>query len=133
LPARLRTVPQQLHAALLNHPALLSAAALAKLVCSGIVFMEQQKTIEERSVPLREVAAAIPELLWINAPDGRQQYVNRRWCEYTGQTPEDAAAGEWASFLHPDDRDVVWRIFRQSMESGRAYEVKCRYRRHDGA
>jgi hypothetical protein len=31
------------------------------------------------------MAGAMPQLVWIDAEDGRSEYVNRRWCEYTGQ------------------------------------------------
>ena len=35
--------------------------------------------------------------------EGRQIDCNRRWQEYTGQTPEEAQGNGWMKALHPDD------------------------------
>jgi PAS domain-containing protein len=31
----------------------------------------------------------IPTLAWCNLPDGSNDFVNQRWCDYTGLSPEE--------------------------------------------
>jgi PAS domain S-box-containing protein len=80
---------------------------------------------------LSQMADAMPQLVWIDAPDGRPQYVNRRWCEYTGQTVSQALT-DWTACLHPQDRKPVLERLEHAFQSGHTYEARCRYRRHDG-
>jgi PAS domain S-box-containing protein len=92
--------------------------------------MEQTGFVQDLSV-LFQMADAMPQLVWIDAADGRPEYVNRRWCEYTGQTISEAL-NDWTACLHPEDRTVVTERLNRAFHSGETYETRCRYRRHDG-
>jgi PAS domain-containing protein len=57
---------------------------------------------EERK--LREAIESIPAMAWITGPDGKPEFVNRRWNEYTGglplvENPEQARK----EAVHPED------------------------------
>lgn len=54
--------------------------------------------------PFRLLAESIPQLVWTALPDGRLDYANRRWIEYTGMTAEESRGWSWKEALHPDDR-----------------------------
>jgi PAS domain S-box-containing protein len=47
----------------------------------------------------RRVLDTIPELIWTADPAGHVDFVNRRWCEYTGMTVEEADRGEASAAL----------------------------------
>src|ERR1700679_3123118 len=49
------------------------------------------------------VLDALPALVWTTQPDGRLDFVSRRWCEYTGISAEDALGGGWQRAFHPED------------------------------
>jgi PAS domain S-box-containing protein len=74
----------------------------------------------------------LPGLVWTALPDGRADFVNRRWCEYTGLSLEEACGDGWQAAVHPDDRLQLvqtWLTFTRSGEPG---EFEARLRRSDG-
>src|SRR5438105_1245392 len=50
----------------------------------------------------RQLADAMPQIVWTSDPDGKTTYCNRRWFEYTGSQSVDGRFA-WADFVHPDD------------------------------
>src|SRR3989442_13697481 len=51
----------------------------------------------------RAILDALPDIAWCKLPDGSNEFVNRRWQDYTG-IPEDEARGQgWQVAVHPDD------------------------------
>jgi PAS domain S-box-containing protein len=89
----------------------------------------ERKHEEKRT---QSMVDALPLMAWTAKPDGALYYFNRRWYEYTGQTPEEAAGDGWASTMPPDTEQAVFTRWRYSLEHKVPYEVECRYRRHDG-
>lgn len=81
----------------------------------------------------RALADTIPSFVWFASPDGKLHFLNRRWYEYTGQSPEEALPFGWANTLHPADFDRTQRTWKESLERGEMYEIELRYRRHDGS
>jgi PAS domain S-box-containing protein len=81
---------------------------------------------------LRRAVDAIPGLLWTALPDGHVDYLNRRWCEYTGLSLEQARGWGWEVAIHPDDRPAVVSFWRTILGTGRAGEIEGRLRRFDG-
>ncbi len=49
----------------------------------------------------RQIAEAIPQLVWTTRPDGYHDYYNQRWYEYTGTTPGQAQGEGLARPLPP--------------------------------
>ena len=61
---------------------------------------EALRRSEER---YRLLVETIPQLAWRSSPDGMDVDCNRRWYEYTGQTPAQVRAHGWLAAVHPDD------------------------------
>jgi len=80
----------------------------------------------------RTLADAVPAFVWFATPDGRVHFLNSRWYEYTGQTPEEALPDGWAGVLHPDDAQTTAKAWAEARARGVSYEIELRYRRHDG-
>ncbi|MCO5169272.1 MAG: ATP-binding protein [Planctomycetes bacterium] len=78
----------------------------------------------------RNLAEAIPAIVWTAEPDGRLSYANRRLRETTGQEP-DLAAG-WLELLHPDDRDRFARAWEGALVERRPFAAEARLRRAGG-
>ncbi|HET9934336.1 MAG TPA: PAS domain-containing protein, partial [Polyangiaceae bacterium] len=63
----------------------------------------------EENTRFRELAEAMPQLVWTCTADGACDYLGPQWVEYTG-TPESEQLGSaWLEKLHPDDRERVNR------------------------
>ena len=56
---------------------------------------------------LRKIIDTIPTLVWRSLPDGRLDYLNHRWLDYTGLSLEQAHDCGWNAIVHSDDVDRV--------------------------
>ena len=65
------------------------------------------------------LAAHTPVGIFVSSAEGDCLYVNQRWCELTGLTPEQALGNGWASALHPDDAARVNREWAEAGAHGR--------------
>ena len=74
----------------------------------------------------------IPTLAWCNLADGRNEFVNKRWCEYTGLSPEEAQGWGWKSAVHAEDLPQLMEKWQTSCDSEETRECEARLRRSDG-
>jgi PAS domain S-box-containing protein len=81
----------------------------------------------------RNLAEAIPQIVWTATADGSITYFNRRWAEYTGQPAADAAGDGWMSALAADDVERHAAAWRDGVSRGDVFELECRVRGGDGA
>ena len=73
---------------------------------------------------LRDVIETIPAMAWTARPDGSNEFVNRRWAEYTGLSAEDTAGSGWTAAVHPDDRQPYWEKWRASLATGEPLRIR---------
>lgn len=78
------------------------------------------KNAQER---FRELADAMPQIVWSADAQGVVDYLNRRWFELTGKKPGDP---EMHDVLHPDDRGPAQAAFEHSLQTGEPYEHEYR-------
>ena len=57
----------------------------------------------ERESTVDRFADALPGLVWTALPNGEVDFVNRRWCEFTGLTAAESRGRGWLAAIHPDD------------------------------
>lgn len=63
---------------------------------------------------------------------GNCLFVNERWCEMTGLTPEEAKGSGWARALHPEDRERVTASLKEQAR-GEGTDIVYRVVRPDGS
>src|SRR5881296_205616 len=88
--------------------------------------------VQLSEVRLRQVIDTIPTLAWCNLADGANEFLNKRWHEYTGLQPEESNGWGWQAAFHPDDLSPLMEKWRQLLVSGESGEIEARLRRHDG-
>jgi formate hydrogenlyase transcriptional activator len=81
---------------------------------------------------LRRTIDTIPALVSGFLPDGSNEFMNKRWHDYTGLSPEESQHGGWQQAVHPDDLPPLMERFRQARALGEPDEIETRLRRHDG-
>ena len=81
---------------------------------------------------LRQVIDTIPTLAWCNLPDGPNEFLNKKWHEYTGLSPEESHGWGWQSAFHPEDLPPLMEKWRELLTSGEPGEIDARLRRRDG-
>jgi formate hydrogenlyase transcriptional activator len=82
---------------------------------------------------LRQAIDTIPTLVWCTGPDGSTEFLNKRWHDYTGFSPEESRVRGWQPTVHPEDLPRVVAKGQELLASGQPGEVEARIRRHDGA
>src|SRR5205809_1884497 len=82
---------------------------------------------------LRKIIDTIPTLAWCNLSDGSNEFVNQRWCDYTGLSPEEVQRRGCKVIIHPEDLPKWLDEWRKLVASGAGGEIEARLRRHDGA
>lgn len=88
--------------------------------------------LRESESRFRTIANLLPQMIWSTTPDGRPDYFNQRWYDFTG-VPEGATHGDaWAEVLHPDDREHARRVWAQSLADEAPFEVEYRLRDRHG-
>src|SRR5580658_8296685 len=80
---------------------------------------------------LRQVIDTIPTLAWCNLPDGSNEFLNKRWHEYTGLSPDESHGWGWQTAIHPEDREPLLEKWRALLVTGEPGEMEARLRRHD--
>jgi formate hydrogenlyase transcriptional activator len=91
--------------------------------------LEELKNSERK---LRQVIDTIPTLAWCNLPHGSNEFLNKRWHEYTGLSPEESHGWGWHTAIHPDDRAPLTEKWQALLVIGEPGEMEARLRRHDG-
>jgi PAS domain S-box-containing protein len=85
----------------------------------------------EASDHLRGVLDTLPCLLWTASPEGQVDFVNRRWCDYTGVSFAESCA-RWTEAIHVEDLPALVEEWGRVLLSGEPGKVEARLRRHDG-
>jgi len=80
----------------------------------------------------RELADAMPQIVWGARPDGIFDYYNRRWYDFTGRPEGPDGDASWADVVHPDDQAASVERWQSAIQSGDAYEIECRLKRKNG-
>lgn len=92
----------------------------------------QYTELEKSEAHFRQIANAMPQIVWSARPDGYHDYFNDRFYEWTG-LPYNSSYGEkWIGLVHPDDQEKLWNAWRQSLKTGNSYEIEYRIRYRTG-
>ena len=76
---------------------------------------------------------AVPQIVWITDAEGRAEYFNRQWTEYTGASYQPTSAAHIAaSFIHPDDQGPTLAAFDEARRTGDVFEIEHRIRSKTG-
>ncbi len=80
----------------------------------------------------RHALDALPHLVWVAAPDGALEYLNRRCVDYTGVPIDDLLGWDWGWVTHPSDLPNTLAVWTAGLRAGTPVELEFRLRRRDG-
>lgn len=109
--------------------------AVSHLIGVFIDLTEQTKAAEALALSDKRfdiVAESVPDIVWSADAEGRHDYFNRRWHEFTGLAPDDIEPETWTALVHPADEGRVMAAWTASLRTGDAYSIDYRFRHHDG-
>ena len=93
---------------------------------------QARNALRESEARFRTMADTAPVLIWTAAADGRRDFVNRGWLEFTGRTLQQEAGEGWTEGVHPDDLQRCRDVYLQSFQARRPFVTEYRLRRADG-
>lgn len=103
----------------------IASAFLDRWVTSQRVVTDAARRAE---LYFRNLAEAIPSIVWTARSDGYVDFHNKRWHEYVA-TDSDGKGETWLGVLHPDDHQRSLQKWKEAQESGKAFEAEYRLRR----
>src|SRR5215813_4458782 len=80
-----------------------------------------------------KIIDAIPTIAWCARPDGFNEFLNRRWYDYTGLPPEEGLGWKWKEAIHPEDLGKLIANWETLLANGGPGDSEARMRRSDGA
>lgn len=80
----------------------------------------------------RDLAEAMPQIVWAADINGAINYFNHRWYDYSGVSEADSMGLAALEAIHPDDRDRTLQNWSHAIATGDPFEVEYRLRRWDG-
>jgi len=80
----------------------------------------------------RELADAMPQIVYTALPDGTDDFVNRQWMRYTGLNIDTGLGQAWTSSLHPEDRERTLQRWAEARRTGSLFENEYRLLGADG-
>src|SRR6266481_3312368 len=75
---------------------------------------------------LRRVVDSLPGLVWTSLPDGYVDFLNQRWCDYTGLSLEKACGWGWNAAICPEDLPALLDCWRSILASGEPGDIEAR-------
>jgi PAS domain S-box-containing protein len=84
-----------------------------------------EKELRRSEERFRQLANAMPQIVWTARADGKIDYLNRRWTELTG-LPDTVSNDAWGPILHPDDAASASERWAASVATGAPFEMEIR-------
>lgn len=91
-----------------------------------------EKALKESEARLRFMAEAMPQKMFATDANGKVDYVNPQWLEYSGMTTKKFIKNGWQEITHPDDLPIARKVWSLALENGEPFSCEVRYRRKDG-
>lgn len=93
-----------------------------------------QKALEESERRFRNLADAMPQIVWTAGPDGSVEYVNHHWENHTGNLPPVRLSSNWWTLsIHADDRVRTFKAWEEAVRRGVRYQIEHRIKAGDGS
>src|SRR6202045_1810922 len=89
--------------------------------------------IREQESEFRQMLDFTPQLVSVFGPGRERLYANRMMLDYLGIGLDEWLQRSPATHTHPDDSERVKACWLRASESGSAYDVEMRVRKHDGS
>ncbi len=110
---------------------------LGQLIVLGaiaFVLLERRSRRAARDTALtnahyREIAEAMPQIVWTARGDGRLDYLNRRFAEYTGLLTVEKTVAHWGEVVHPDDLANTLASWGTAVQTSEPLVIEYRLRR----
>jgi PAS domain S-box-containing protein len=87
-----------------------------------------EEALRESELRFRTLAEQAPVMIWMADESNQVNFLNAKWCEFTGLPVEDGYGTGWTELIHPEDRqkaEMEWKLATQNRQH---YFSKFRYK-----
>ncbi len=92
-----------------------------------------EEKLRESESRFRLMANAIPQIVWIADAEGKIEFFNQQWIDYSGDLPDGTLQQLIAQhFVHPDDQQTTTDAWLAAAQGGRTFVVEHRIRSKTG-
>jgi PAS domain S-box-containing protein len=95
--------------------------------------IEAEEKIKESEAKFRTLSETIPIMVWTATPDGKQNFFNQYFIDYTGLSFEELKDDGMLKIIFPDDLEKDLRLWQHSLKTGDDFNMEKRIRHHDGS
>jgi PAS domain S-box-containing protein len=99
--------------------------------------IERTRAVQElrqSEAEFRQLANAMPQIVYVSNAAGALEFVNDRWTEYTGLTIEQSVDLDWTRDVIPlEDRERLQADFQQAQQARSPYQSQFRLIKPDGS
>ena len=108
------------------------AKAIAAQAATGIESARLFQRVTQSEQQFRDMANSINQMVWVAGPEGRREYFNRRWYDYSGADVLSSESPGSDELVHSEDLDRVTHSWNDALRTGEPFESEYRMRRADG-
>ncbi|MCX7708983.1 MAG: PAS domain S-box protein [Clostridia bacterium] len=95
-----------------------------------------QKNREDEIIRTKEsclkMMESFPTPVWRSDCNGKCNYLNKGWLDFTGMNLKEALGIKWLEAVHPEDRERCGRISSDAINRRAPFEMEHRMKRFDG-
>jgi PAS domain S-box-containing protein len=104
---------------------------LERTICYAIDRKATEKKLKASEERFRQLANAMPQLVWSAGPDGKIDYYNDRHHVLKGIYQDSTGMWHWQASIHPDDIAQSAEAWQRAIQSGQPYEIEQRVQEAD--
>jgi len=93
---------------------------------------QAEEKIKESEAKFRALSETIPTMVWTASPDGKKNFFNQYFLNYTGLSFEELKNDGMLKIIFPDDLKKDSQQWQHSFETGEDFKMEKRLRHHDG-
>ena len=75
------------------------------------------------------LADAMPQFVWTADSEGRTEFLNRHWYDYTGMRDDQPMEEQWRVVIHPDDYQATLDGWKTAHATGEEHSWEVRFKR----
>ncbi len=100
-------------------------AALSSTITTALCRYRAEQQAKLAFNRQRALLDTMGHLLWTAREDGRAEYFNRRWLDYTGLTEGASRGFGWITALHPADMRRCLSLWKEAVTKKKGLELVC--------